>query len=113
MNFDLAAHWKTATAQLQQKREQYHATVALAPDAAALLSRWCRVALVTGAHTGAFPDAWTVFQISFESSAEARFVVMGFGSRAQVLAPDSLRDEVLKELEELRIMRSRKVPHAS
>ena len=35
-NFDLAAHWKTATAQLQQKREQFRATVALAPDAAVI-----------------------------------------------------------------------------
>ena len=26
-NFDLAAHWKTATAQLQQKREQFRATL--------------------------------------------------------------------------------------
>ena len=34
-NFDLAAHWKTATAQLQQKREQFRATLAVAADTAA------------------------------------------------------------------------------
>src|SRR6202167_3870618 len=45
-NFDLAAHWKTATAQLQQKREQFRATLVLAPDAAVVLRRWCRASPV-------------------------------------------------------------------
>jgi hypothetical protein len=42
-NFDLAAHWKNATAQLQQKRTQFQATLALGADAALSISRWCRV----------------------------------------------------------------------
>src|SRR6201996_8446260 len=39
-NFDLAAYWKTATAQLQQKREQFRTTLAVAADAAVKLSGW-------------------------------------------------------------------------
>ena len=99
-NFDLAAHWKTATAQLQQKREQFRATLALAPDAAVSLRRWCRVSLAPEVEcTPAIPDKWTILHVSFESSDEARFVVLGFGARAQVLTPTTLRDQVMEEMQ--------------
>lgn len=97
-NFDLAAHWKSSTAQLQQKREQFRATVALAPDAAVLMGRWCRVSPAAGVKSAGLPEAWKILHVAFETNEEARFVVLGFGSRAQVLAPDTLRDEVMEEL---------------
>src|SRR5271163_1703934 len=66
-NFDLAAHWKTATAQLQQKREQFRATLALAPDAAVVLSRWCRASPALDVQpTPAIPDQWAVLHVFFE-----------------------------------------------
>jgi predicted DNA-binding transcriptional regulator YafY len=98
-NFDLAAHWKTATAQLQQKREQFSATLAIAPDAAVELRRWCRVspaAETEGSST--IPAKWTMLHVSFESREEARFIALGFGARVQVLAPGSLRDEVIEQM---------------
>jgi predicted DNA-binding transcriptional regulator YafY len=99
-NFDLAAHWKRATAQLLEKREQFHVTVALAPDAAVELRRWCRAAPAPEVQcTPALPDQWSILHVSFENSEEARFVVMGFGARAQVLAPATLRDRVREEIQ--------------
>jgi predicted DNA-binding transcriptional regulator YafY len=99
-NFDLAAHWKTATAQLQQKREQLRVTLALAPDAAVSLRRWCRVSPAPEVQcNGPIPDKWTIHHVSFENNEEARFVVMGFGARAQVLAPATLRDQVMEEMQ--------------
>jgi predicted DNA-binding transcriptional regulator YafY len=99
-NFDLAAHWKTATAQLQQKREQFRATVALSPDAAVLLSRWCRVIPAPSAQCApALPENWTIRHVSFENSEEARFIILGFGARAHVLAPATLREQVEAELQ--------------
>jgi predicted DNA-binding transcriptional regulator YafY len=98
-NFDLAAHWKRATAQLLEKREQFRVTVALAPDAAVELRRWCRVAPAPEVQcTGALPDQWSILHVSFENSDEARFVVLGFGARAQVLAPATLRDRIQEEM---------------
>src|ERR1700735_3047824 len=98
-HFDLAAHWKTATAQLQQKREQFRVTVALAPDAAVSLRRWCRVSPAPEVQCmPAIPDEWTVVHVSFENTEEARFVILGFGARAQVLAPAALRDQVMEEM---------------
>jgi predicted DNA-binding transcriptional regulator YafY len=49
--------------------------------------------------TPAIPHQWTVFHVSFENSEEARFVIMGFGARAQVLAPATLRDQVAEEMQ--------------
>jgi predicted DNA-binding transcriptional regulator YafY len=99
-NFDLAVHWKTATAQLQQKREQFRATVALAPDAAVELRRWCRVTSAPEVQcTPAIPDQWIILHVSFENREEARFVLLGFGARAQVLMPPVLRDEVMQQMQ--------------
>src|SRR6202453_5518046 len=86
-HFDLATHWKGATAQLQQKRTQFHATLAVAPDAAVSLSRWCRVSPAAGEEcTPALPVGWSVLHVSFENPEEARFIALGFGARAQVIA---------------------------
>jgi predicted DNA-binding transcriptional regulator YafY len=73
--------------------------LALAPDAAVVLRRWCRVSPTPDVQpTPVIPDKWTVLHVFFESQEEARFVALGFGSRAHVLAPLTLRDEVLEEM---------------
>ena len=98
-NFDLAAYWKGATAQLQQKREQIRATVALAPDAVAEIHRWYRLSEVNEVKVALeLPQSWRVFQIWFESKREARFIALGLGSRAVVVGPVELRDEVRAEM---------------
>jgi predicted DNA-binding transcriptional regulator YafY len=98
-NFDLAAHWKSSTAQLQQKRGQFRATLALAPDAAASVSRWSRVSPASEVQCSPpLPENWTVLHVQFENSEEARFVALGLGARVQVLEPVSLRDQVREEM---------------
>jgi predicted DNA-binding transcriptional regulator YafY len=98
-NFDLAAHWKGATAQLQQKREQIRATVALAPDAVEQVRRWYRLSEVDGVKAPVdLPDGWRVFRVWFESRREARFIALGLGSRAVVVDPGELREEVRAEM---------------
>jgi predicted DNA-binding transcriptional regulator YafY len=99
-NFDLAAHWKTATALLQQKRTQFQATLALAADAALSISRWCRALPAPDVQaTPGLPDGWTILHVSFESMEEARFLALALGARVHVLAPASLRELVLEELQ--------------
>jgi WYL domain len=99
-NFDLAAHWKTATAELQQKREQFQVTLALAPDAAVELRRWCKVSPAPRVQcTPVIPDGWAIFHVPFGDMEEARFVVLGFGARAQVVAPAALCDLIQGQLQ--------------
>jgi predicted DNA-binding transcriptional regulator YafY len=98
-HFDLAAHWKSSTAQLQQKRGQFPTTLALAPDAAVSLRRWCRVSAAPEVRClPELPEKWSVLHVAFENDQEARFVTLGLGARVLVLAPDSLRDQVSDEM---------------
>ena len=97
-NFDLAAHWKSSTAQLAQKRGQFPTTLALAPDAVVSVKRWCRTSAAPEMRRE-LPEKWSVLQVAFESSEEARFVVLGFGARVQVLEPVSLRERVREEMQ--------------
>jgi predicted DNA-binding transcriptional regulator YafY len=96
-HFDLAAHWKSSTAQLQQKRGQFRTTLAVAPDAAVSLKRWCKVSPAPEVQRE-LPEKWSVLHVAFENSGEARFIVLGFGARVQVLQPVTLREEVKEEM---------------
>jgi predicted DNA-binding transcriptional regulator YafY len=98
-NFDLAVHWKSATAQLQQKREQFRTTLAVAADTAARLTVWCRVSPAPDARLATpLPDDWTTLHVFFDNSEDARFIVLGLAARVHVLAPISLRDQVMEDM---------------
>src|ERR1700748_2231654 len=89
-NFDLAAHWKSSTTQLQQKRGQFRTTVAVSPDAAVSLKRWCKVTPAPEVQCSPeLPEKWSVLHVAFENDQEARFIALGLGARLQVLAPAS------------------------
>ncbi len=93
--FNLAAYWKTSTAELSQSRERYVATLALAPEAVASLSGWCRLSPAGDAHNETeIPADWVIQRVDFESLSQAQFIALGFGPRAQVIAPDELRERV-------------------
>jgi predicted DNA-binding transcriptional regulator YafY len=95
-NFDLAAHWKGATEQLTQQRTQFQAKLKLAPEAAMLIRRWCRVSAATG-ESADVPEGWHVLDVWFQNTEEAKFIVLGLGSGSQVIAPADLRDRVNRE----------------
>jgi predicted DNA-binding transcriptional regulator YafY len=89
--FDLAAYWKASTAQLEQQRQHFSATLALSPEAAASISRWCQVSPAPDVPPeSALPAGWITLNVEFESITQARFVARGFGSHARVLVPAEL-----------------------
>jgi predicted DNA-binding transcriptional regulator YafY len=92
-NFDLGRHWKASVQQLNQMRTQYIATLALAPEAAASLNRWCPISPLRAApHNLNIPVDWVICSAEFECISQARFVVLGFGPRVHVLEPAELCD---------------------
>ena len=94
--FNLAAWWKHSTAELEQQRSRYSVTLALNVETELRLRAWCRPA---PAKDHAVPPTWTALKVEFDSEAQARFVVLGLGAGARVLAPESLRQSVLKEIQ--------------
>jgi predicted DNA-binding transcriptional regulator YafY len=63
---------------------------------AAWLKQW-RSSLLAEPMGDAGADGWVNCRVQFDCEDEACFVVLGFGQRAEVLAPPSLRDRILAE----------------
>ncbi len=63
---------------------------------AAWLKHW-RSAWLAEPMGAADADGWMTCRVQFDCENEACFVVLGFGQRAEVLAPLSLRDRILAE----------------
>ena len=96
-NFDLAAHWQQSTQQFMDGRPQYQTTLCLAPTAASEVRKWKPT---TAAENLEQPEmkGWVILNVRFDSEEEAVFVILGFGARAEVLKPESLRKRVAAEL---------------
>jgi predicted DNA-binding transcriptional regulator YafY len=100
--FDLAAHWKASTAQLENQRHRFSVTLALSPEAAASIRRWRQISPVPeSVREPPLPANWIAASIEFESIGEARFVALGLGSGACVLSPAELRAQVFAEINNL------------
>ena len=97
--FDLAAHWKKSTAELDRQWGRYATTLALAPEAAQSLRRWSRL---TPAEEWRgkirLPEGWEAFEVEFDGFDEAQFVALGLGPRLRVLAPEELRERVSMDI---------------
>jgi predicted DNA-binding transcriptional regulator YafY len=95
-DFDLAAHWTSSTAQLQQGWQQYNAILRVEPSAA----RWVRAfqsATVVEDADPADRPGWVTLHVRFDREAEACFVVMALGPRVDVIEPEALRNRVAAE----------------
>ncbi len=99
-HFDLAEYWRTSTKRFQDEWPRIAATLRLEPRAAQWVQSWPGTSMVE-AGQGADPDGWVTLNVKFESEDEARFVVLGFGSRVEVIEPESLRERVAAEVEKI------------
>ena len=93
--FDLAAHWRAATAELDSKRAGYETVLSLTSQAAQRLRGWCATSPAAGA--GRVDANRVVLRVSFDSENEARFIVLGLGSAVRVMEPAGLREWVEAE----------------
>lgn len=108
--FDLAEFWRKSTAEFSQQRRRYAATLALTADAARKLRGWSVPTELTGSKHREDSDDWTTLRVEFEAEAEARFIVLGFGSRVEVVEPQELRQWVQAEA---RAMAGQKIAHSA
>jgi predicted DNA-binding transcriptional regulator YafY len=96
--FDLAEHWGASTTEFGRKRAGYRTILSLTSDAARSVRSWCvtRPGAAGELRRKVDPER-TVLEVDFESEAMAQFIVLGFGSRASVVEPESLRQWVEAE----------------
>ena len=110
-DFDLAEYWKSSTKKFQDGWQKCFATLRLDPRAAGWVKMWH---VGSPNQTVAAPDAegWITLSVQFDHEDEARFVVLGLGSRVEVVEPSSLRERVAAELGKL-IARGRNAEKAA
>jgi predicted DNA-binding transcriptional regulator YafY len=96
-NFKLAIYWEASTKQLEEQRKSFDAIVCADPKAAQSLGRWCSTSPFQGKRPQSCPKDWHLLKISFEDPEQARFMMLGFGPRASVLEPASLRERILTD----------------
>ena len=100
--FDLVEHWQSSTAELDRKRAGYRVLLSLTDDAARRVRAWCVTKPVSAdAATRKAQAERVVLQVDFDGEREARFIVLGLGSEALVLEPESLRQWVENEAREV------------
>jgi predicted DNA-binding transcriptional regulator YafY len=92
--FDLAAHWKQSTEELEQQRRRYEAVLLLDATSVHRVTEWWAV---TPDEDLPAPEGWRRLRIRFDNEEQARFIALGFGPGAQVIAPAALRERVLAD----------------
>jgi predicted DNA-binding transcriptional regulator YafY len=95
-NFDLATHWQQAAQQFIDGRPRYQVLLSMEPNAAKQIKKWRQTS--PDDSVSPEPKGWVILNVRFDHEEEACFVVLGFGSRAAVLKPESLRKRIAAEL---------------
>ncbi|HEV2133676.1 MAG TPA: WYL domain-containing protein [Terracidiphilus sp.] len=94
--FNLLAHWKHSTTELERQRNSFSAVLALRPETERRLRTWSST---EPASEFTATDGWAAFKVDFDSELQAKFVILGLGAGVRVLAPESLRGLVAKEIQ--------------
>jgi predicted DNA-binding transcriptional regulator YafY len=95
-DFNLAEYWRTSTQEFKDGWPRFEVTLRVHPETLKWMMKWRAVSLLHPEQPD--PDGWEMLRIQFEEEEQACFVVLGMGSRVQVIAPDRLRERVAEEI---------------
>lgn len=96
-DFDLASYWRSSTKAFQEERQRYYATLRLEPRAAKLIQDW-QITSPVDEEEASGTTGWLTLRVQFNHEEEACFFVLGFGSRVDVIGPETLRKRIQDEL---------------
>lgn len=95
VRFDLARHWQTHTARLQERLWEGEAQIRISPAGIARLQDVAAQAVLDGVNRGELePDGWRRTTIPIESLAHAESELLRLGPEVEVLAPPELRQRI-------------------
>ncbi len=97
-NFDLETHWRSATEDFLKNSPRFEATLCLHSDAGREIQSWRMAVQVAQGQQDPVREGWSTLRVQFEDEHQATFVVLGFGAKAEVLAPAGLRERVTRDL---------------
>ncbi|MBF6589595.1 MAG: YafY family transcriptional regulator [Ktedonobacterales bacterium] len=99
-DFDLAAYWERSTAQFTASLPCYRATVCVDPAMLPRIRLGGRYARILCEHP-ADEEGWVTLDMQFEEEHNACEYALSYGQRMEVLAPQALRERVLRAAEEV------------
>ena len=99
--FDLAEHWKAATAELDRKRAGFKTVPAVRADTVRRLEAWCVTRAAKGEWARRAGDGRVALEVDFDDEGMARFFVMGMGASVRVIEPVGLKEWVARETREV------------
>ncbi len=95
VRFDLARHWQTDTARLQERLWEGEAQIRISPAGIARLQDVAAQAVLDGVNRGELePGGWRRTAIPIESLAHAESELLRLGPEVEVLAPPELRERI-------------------
>jgi predicted DNA-binding transcriptional regulator YafY len=100
--FDLTAYWKESTERFKEQRGHFLVRLTAAPGAVRSLEMWCKTTATAGASgrkAEDLPEGWVAVETDFEDEGQARFVVLGLGSKVRVLGPAEFERGIRAEAE--------------
>jgi predicted DNA-binding transcriptional regulator YafY len=100
-HFELAVYWKNSTEEFRKILQRFEAILRLHPRAARTMKMWHPTAVVADELRQAIPagsENWTTLRVQFDDEEQALFIVLGMGSRVEVVAPESLKKRIQAEL---------------
>jgi len=97
-DFDLVAYWQSSTKQFQEGMRRHTATIRVEPRTAEWLKTW---QAVSAADVPPSADGWVTLRVQFDHENEACFMVLGLGSRVEVMEPASFRARVAEEAKKI------------
>ena len=95
--FDLADHWRMATAELDRKRASYRTVLAVRSETVLRLQAWCVTREASREWARQAGKQRLALEVDFDDERMARFFVLGMGSSVRVLEPAGLREWVSQE----------------
>ena len=95
--FDLADHWRMATAELDRKRASYRTVLAVRSETVRRLQAWCVTREASREWARQAGKQRLALEVDFDDERMARFFVLGMGSSVRVLEPVGLREWVSQE----------------
>lgn len=97
LDFNLASYWASVTKEISEARTRFPATLRLEPKTAKWMLSWhCAKQVGSADERG-----WVTIGLDFENEDDARFVVLGLGTRVEVIQPHSLIAYLRKEVADL------------
>jgi predicted DNA-binding transcriptional regulator YafY len=106
--FDLASYWAQTKAEMEGRQTAIEVVLGLAPEAVQTMAMHHLTTSTAGEVAASrLPRGWELRRVHFDDEKLARFVVLGLGARAVVIAPAPFRRQIAVEVRKMASRKSR------